>query len=245
MGNKMKTTKHLLAAVAFSAVALFGTQTASAADIVAGDFIKLNDGPGSGPGGEFIGSFLDNTGSFSTFCLEKNEYFTPGQTLKVQAVNTAAVSGGYAGGNPDPISYQTAWLYTQFRSGSLSGYGGSDIANDADALQNAFWFFENEITSLSSGLSASEFTQAQTWVNLANAAVAGGWNTIGNVRVLNLLRQDNAGNYTVQAQDQLYLITPTVVVTTPVPEPEIYAMMVAGLGLMGFVARRRKQNGTV
>lgn len=30
-------------------------------------------------------------------------------------------------------------------------------------------------------------------------------------------------------------------ITTPIPEPEIYAMMVAGLGLMGFVARRRKQ----
>jgi choice-of-anchor C domain-containing protein len=32
-----------------------------------------------------------------------------------------------------------------------------------------------------------------------------------------------------------------VSVTTPVPEPETYAMMLAGLGLMGFVARRRKQ----
>jgi hypothetical protein len=28
-----------------------------------------------------------------------------------------------------------------------------------------------------------------------------------------------------------------------IPEPETYAMMLAGLGLMGFIARRRKQNG--
>jgi PEP-CTERM motif len=26
-----------------------------------------------------------------------------------------------------------------------------------------------------------------------------------------------------------------------VPEPEIYAMMAAGLGMMGFMSRRRKQ----
>jgi hypothetical protein len=30
-------------------------------------------------------------------------------------------------------------------------------------------------------------------------------------------------------------------ITTPVPEPESYAMMIAGLGLMGAIARRRKQ----
>ena len=32
-------------------------------------------------------------------------------------------------------------------------------------------------------------------------------------------------------------------VAAPIPEPEIYAMMAAGLGLMGFVARRRQRNG--
>ncbi len=36
--------------------------------------------------------------------------------------------------------------------------------------------------------------------------------------------------------------TPAFLPFVPVPEPETYAMMLAGLGLMGFVARRRKQN---
>lgn len=33
------------------------------------------------------------------------------------------------------------------------------------------------------------------------------------------------------------------VMLSPVPEPETYAMMLAGLGVMGFIARRRRKNG--
>ena len=33
----------------------------------------------------------------------------------------------------------------------------------------------------------------------------------------------------------------SISVLTPVPEPETYAMLLAGLGLMGFVARRRQR----
>jgi hypothetical protein len=29
-------------------------------------------------------------------------------------------------------------------------------------------------------------------------------------------------------------------VPTPIPEPETYAMMLAGLGMLGFTAKRRK-----
>ena len=36
----------------------------------------------------------------------------------------------------------------------------------------------------------------------------------------------------------------TLGVANPVPEPETYAMLLAGLGLMGFIAQRRKQNAS-
>jgi len=39
---------------------------------------------------------------------------------------------------------------------------------------------------------------------------------------------------------EVYGIAP---VTKPIPEPRIYAMMLAGLGLMGFVVNRRRQEG--
>lgn len=39
-----------------------------------------------------------------------------------------------------------------------------------------------------------------------------------------------------------YVVVDNFTFTTPVPEPETYALMLAGLGLIGFVARRRKAN---
>jgi hypothetical protein len=35
------------------------------------------------------------------------------------------------------------------------------------------------------------------------------------------------------------------ILSAPVPEPETYAMMLAGLGLMGFIARRRRERDAV
>jgi len=32
-----------------------------------------------------------------------------------------------------------------------------------------------------------------------------------------------------------------LIVLTPVPEPSTYAMMIAGIGLLGFMARRRQR----
>lgn len=48
---------------------------------------------------------------------------------------------------------------------------------------------------------------------------------------------DSAGNNTTLGDWDDFVIG-----VNPVPEPETYAMLLAGLGLMGFVARRRKQS---
>lgn len=235
----------LAVAAAFAVATLFVPQAASAQLINPLDTIKLTDGPGSGPGGQFTATILSGVsagGSFQTFCLEHSETFSWGETLQVKTITAGARAGGpgasvIGGVLTDLISDQTAWLYTQFRStgyGALTGYGGADQANDADALQNVFWFLEQEITSLTSGLNtAGEIASATSWLAAANTAVAGGWTNAnhGNkVQVLNLYK--GAPGYTAFSQDQLYL--------SPVPEPETYAMLLAGLGLMGFVARRRK-----
>jgi hypothetical protein len=47
-----------------------------------------------------------------------------------------------------------------------------------------------------------------------------------------------------QTMDQYYhieMVNAPDPVAAPIPEPETYALMLAGLGLVGFMARRRKQ----
>lgn len=224
----MKNFRSLMVALALVAGSL-AAQGSVAATLTTGSVIQLADSYGNTGGGEFIATVTGAPAdTFLTFCLEKNEYFTPGQNLYVKAVNTAAVNGGVGGPNPDPISAQTAYLYTMFRTGALSGYdfvntGATRVAS-ANSFQKAIWYLEEEITY------GETDAQAQAWITAANTAVSSSaWTGIGNVRVLNLYQD---ANFTTRAQDQLYLL--------PVPEPEIYAMMGLGLGLLGWVGRRRK-----
>ncbi|MFN9771615.1 MAG: PEP-CTERM sorting domain-containing protein [Burkholderiales bacterium] len=42
-------------------------------------------------------------------------------------------------------------------------------------------------------------------------------------------------------QDRTTLLDDIALVTAPIPEPETYALMMAGLGVMGFMARRRRK----
>ncbi|MCB2004742.1 MAG: PEP-CTERM sorting domain-containing protein [Rhodoferax sp.] len=51
---------------------------------------------------------------------------------------------------------------------------------------------------------------------------------------------DNLGNIYLVAEDSGTPNSRLFVLTTPVPEPETWAMMAAGLALLGWRARRRR-----
>lgn len=112
------------------------------------------DGYYTSNGGEFTVAAVDQSFSFQTFCLEKNEQV--GSNPHYYEINPydAAKAGGVSGWTTlpdntqgDPISLGTAYLYSQFRKGTLDGYDytpGSGREASAGLLQIAIWWLEDE-----------------------------------------------------------------------------------------------------
>jgi hypothetical protein len=113
----------------------------------------------SGVGGEFT-AVTSGLGAFQTFCIEYNEEFVPGNTFDYNK-NTGSVAGGVSGQDAtdshtgltmDNVSIGTAWLYSQFRAGTLTDNSANNYftsgnrQSNAGILQNAIWFLEGEIT---------------------------------------------------------------------------------------------------
>lgn len=206
------------------------------------------------PGGEFAAEFVSGGFSlapqannpvkdFQSFCVEYDEHFGSGGTYDF-TLNDRTIYGGVSSYDPidstrngtateDPLSPETAWLFTQFWTGKLSSYDytyGSGRVASAGALQEAIWWLEGE--RLQSGVPASITllsTQAQTWIG---DAVAAGWTDIGRVRVLNLWAVGHAGEAGYEKQDQIVLV--------PLPSAALAGLaLLAGLGLAHSRRRRR------
>jgi hypothetical protein len=205
---------------------------AGADPIVAGEVVKFVDAPGNTGGGEFKLYDVNNPSEWIiTFCLQKTEYMNYTNNFIVGSINEYTLTdpadkGGVNG--KDPISSQTAWLYTQFAASNLQNYvygntGNGVFANrqdSANALQHAFWMFEQEET----------VDQNNYYYQLAMANTPSNFG-IGNVAVLNIfLYNPGAQNHMAEAQDQLVIRT---------PEPASMALF--GVGMLGLTVANRKR----
>lgn len=203
----------------------------------------------SGDGGEFtitpgvalanqvlLGTHSDLAGgtSWQTFCVERNEYVNvPGSYFA--DINTFSAAGGVSGQDgyngpngvsSDSLDPRTAYLYQNFRLGTLlTSYGyGPSRSGDAGALQNAIWYIEGEVSSLS-GKAITYYDEAVAATLLGtfyDGSLPNGvatWTGLGDVRILNLW--DHA-DHTGFHQDQLTLV----------PTPGAALLGVIGLSLI-------------
>ena len=172
--------------------------------------------------------------SFLSFCLEKQDNLGFGATYFTQiSTSTYDTAAPVNLPNPDALDARTAAIYREFRkitdgtastAGLFGGALGATLSSaGTTAIQNAIWYSEGEIASVSGAALA-----------IYNWGVANQGQGIGTVRVLRLWNTYNAqtGQYSGSHQDLLTMI--------PLP-PSAYAGMGTLAGMLGLaVARRRK-----
>ena len=238
----LRRFRVLLALLAIPiAPAVASADTITLTDWTTSGHFASNAAGGGGPFKATTTGTLLSVAEFITLCIEFNEHFHYGGTYHF-ALSDNAVNGGVAGGNPDPLSDATKWLYYQIASGGYAsmytpatGFALSDVVGAS--FQDAVWYLEHERTlpqiggDTSAGyLLASYALTNQNW----NSLFAAGH----RVYAMNLTTTAGA-----RAQDQLAYDFNYQ--TTAVPEPATIGLFLTGLvgGTFARMRGRRARKG--
>jgi len=195
----------------------------------------------------------DNTGFTSDYAYAPGGNSTEGQYtvrsnpspwngLFISAADHTSGSGLMYVGNGSPTNGSVVWasgpiVVTQNTNYFFEAFvmnvccAGPFPGNSPSILE----FSVAGLTTESLGTATTNLALAGTWEGLSKS-----WNSGLNTSVtLSLINRNTAAAGNDFALDDVFLGTTSTV--TPVPEPETYALMLAGLGIVGAVARRRRK----
>jgi type VI secretion system secreted protein VgrG len=158
-------------------------------------------------------------------------------------LNNYSVTGDLSGKDLGGLAL-TPGVYKFDASAQLTGALTLDGVGDP----NAVWVFQIGSTLTTASTSFVSVINGGTSGNIywdvgSSATLGTGTAFAGNILAVQSITLTNGA--TINNGRALALNAAVTLdnntITTPVPEPETSAMMLAGLGLIGFVARRRKQ----
>ena len=158
--------------------------------------------------------------SFDAFCIDPSQYASG------SASDYFLASGLSALGN----STKETWVSNLYSNNYSSSIGN---ATDAAAFQLALWDLAKDDGNLTNGsvrITDSTISNNSTVVDRANSMITAAKSGAGPAQYSFSLYTSNT------AQD--YVVVTSV---SAVPEPETYAMLLSGMCLLGFTARRRLQ----
>ena len=186
--------------------------------------------------------------AYTDFFTALSVPFTPGPNIISPLTRTigsfsytATANGGFTifdfGLDPELLARSSAatMVFNGF-TGAPSAIGGNFWGNDSAINQTLSTNFVLEVSD-SNGGTLSVIVGGNGFSNFVGFTTDS-----GSITSLSIAAQlPNTAQARVTVDNFTLGANAALLPPAPIPEPETYAMMLAGLGLMGFVARRRKQ----
>ena len=171
-------------------------------------------------------------GSFEATSVTGGKWITVGSTLGWTGDPNIEIRNAAAG------NAQQGFNFVELDTGGNSSMY-QDVIASAGLYQLSFWYSPRQ--SVAAGSNGLSFTFGNLSNNvLANVAGSGSGNVWQQYTSNVLLTGNTRLTFSAIGKSDSYGGSLDNVSVTAVPEPETYAMMLAGLALMGTIARRRK-----